>query len=614
MRKRIFGILLTLCMLFTLIPMTAMATDGVTVYNEGELRDAVEARVSPITLGDHIVLTEPLILQRGNGPEKYYELTLNMNKHTLKGDTVKLIACDLTVNGTLDANVQANRYVDTSNSIPSFIRAGTYNGSVELNNSAIYGGTFLNKVSGAGEISGGTFNKPVSCASVLGGTFLDECTVTEFIHSGIFYGSHTQDKMAPNAYAVVYNDNGKTYAIEYLDEYAWRNKEFSGVMDPNKDGYNFLGWYKDGDSNKVTFPYRFPPSDFSDRKLTLYAQWKDVTAPVISGVANGGSYCPEQIVTVTDNEAIASVTVNGTAVDLENGQFKLSPSGEKTIVATDEAGNPAQITVTVYDNHIDDNKDHKCDRCEKTLSDCADDNKDHKCDICGKTLSECADGNKDHKCDVCGKTLSQHEGGTATCTKKAICTHCSKEYGEIDSTNHNIEHVAAKVATAAETGHGEYWQCKDCGKCFSNETGSTEIQPESVIIAKLAPTMVEGTGQKVTVGQKIDLTFRSNAAYSDFKEVTIDGKTLDTKNYTKQEGSIIVTLKADYVAKLSAGTHTVGIVSESGTASTTLTVSKVPNTGDNSPVVLWTTLLFVSIGALTATGIYGKKKKGSVKG
>jgi len=34
---------------------------------------------------------------------------------------------------------------------------------------------------------------------------------------------------------------------------------------------------------------------------------------------------------------------------------------------------------------------------------CADDDHDHKCDTCGKTLSKCVDADKDSKCDICGK-------------------------------------------------------------------------------------------------------------------------------------------------------------------------------------------------------------------
>ena len=225
---------------------------------------------------------------------------------------------------------------------------------------------------------------------------------------------------------------------------------------------------------------------------------------------------------------------------------------------------------------------------------------------------------KDHICDVCGATLSEHTGGEATCTNKAVCEYCGEEYGELDSSNHNLEKVPAKAATVTETGNKEYWHCKDCGKYFADENGENEIELANTVIAKLPPEIIEGTGQSVTEGEKKELTFRSNAAFSDFIRAQLDGKTLDEKNYTVKEGSTVVTLKADYVATLSAGEHTIGIVSTNGTATTTFTVNakavvdndtKSPQTGDNSHMAFWIALLFVSGAGVIGTTVYSKRKR-----
>ena len=137
-------------------------------------------------------------------------------------------------------------------------------------------------------------------------------------------------------------------------------------------------------------------------------------------------------------------------------------------------------------------------------------------------------------------------------------------------------------------------------------------------IAKLPPEIIEGKGQSITVGEKKELTFRSNAAYSDFLRVQFDGKTLDEKYYTVKEGSTVVTLKADYVATLSVGEHTIGIVSTNGTATTTFTVkaktavdndTDSPQTGDNSRMALWIALLAASLFGLAGTAVYRKRKR-----
>ena len=64
---------------------------------------------------------------------------------------------------------------------------------------------------------------------------------------------------------------------------------------------------------------------------------------------------------------------------------------------------------------------HECTECRAKTDEAehTDTNKDHKCDVCDKVLSECTDTNKDHKCDLCGKALSEHSGGKATCKDKA---------------------------------------------------------------------------------------------------------------------------------------------------------------------------------------------------
>ena len=106
---------------------------------------------------------------------------------------------------------------------------------------------------------------------------------------------------------------------------------------------------------------------------------------------------------------------------------------------------------------------------------CIDANKDHKCDICDHIISECADDNKDHKCDYCGKKLTEHTGGKATCKDKAKCEVCGAEYGELDAKNHtNLKHFPATAATKTTEGNIEYWYCEVCNQYFSDKDGTKE--------------------------------------------------------------------------------------------------------------------------------------------
>ena len=60
--------------------------------------------------------------------------------------------------------------------------------------------------------------------------------------------------------------------------------------------------------------------------------------------------------------------------------------------------------------------------------------------------------------------LADHQGGTATCTKKAVCTVCGKEYGTLDANNHvHTEIRGAVAATCTAGGYTGDTYCTDCG-------------------------------------------------------------------------------------------------------------------------------------------------------
>lgn len=172
------------------------------------------------------------------------------------------------------------------------------------------------------------------------------------------------------------------------------------------------------------------------------------------------------------------------------------------------------------------------------------------------------------------------------------------------------EGVVTIAPTASEKGVRTY-TCIVCG-----ETKTEEID-------KITPEIIEGESLQWTQGGSGTLTFRSNASFNDFINVLVDGEVIGSENYDLREGSIIVTLKADYLATLSAGTHTVGIQSVTGTATTEFKIVtkeeekdpvkpgdlQSPQSGDNSNMLLLIALLFVSGSTLIALGVKRKKVK-----
>ena len=82
------------------------------------------------------------------------------------------------------------------------------------------------------------------------------------------------------------------------------------------------------------------------------------------------------------------------------------------------------------------------------------------------------------------------------------------------------------------------------------------------------------------------LKIRGNGEFSKFQNVKVDGNIIDSKNYTKSEGSTIIELHADYLKTLSEGSHTFEIVWTDGAAGTSFTVARNTsgsnNTGSNN--------------------------------
>ena len=92
--------------------------------------------------------------------------------------------------------------------------------------------------------------------------------------------------------------------------------------------------------------------------------------------------------------------------------------------------------------------------------------------------------------------------------------------------------------------------------------------------------IIEGADQTWTQGSGSDLVIRSNADFSDFVGVTVNGKTLvENQDYTARSGSTIVTIKAAYLESLAVGDYQIAIVSQTGTAATQFAV-KATAAGD----------------------------------
>ena len=265
----------------------------------------------------------------------------------------------------------------------------------------------------------------------------------------------------------------------------------------------------------------------------------DNIQPVISGIENGKTYCEAQTVTV-DEKYVDTVTVNGTAVTLDaDGGFVLPPTnGEQKIVVTDKAGNNAEMTVTVNNGH--------------TFGEWVSDN----------------DGKHTRKCTVDGCDAFETEncsGGNATCTEKAVCDVCGKDYGEFDGTNH--EDGVQEWTTRTAFNHEQKWNC--CG---------------AVIVASEAHEWKDG------VCRECGYVCLHNDADKDH-----------ICDYCKKTISAHEDAPTEEIKK--ADTVTAKLPDD----------SKSPQTGDNSNLILWIALLIISGGVMKGITAFGKSKKHSAK-
>mgnify|MGYP000275977137 CR=1 FL=1 len=90
--------------------------------------------------------------------------------------------------------------------------------------------------------------------------------------------------------------------------------------------------------------------------------------------------------------------------------------------------------------------------------------------------------------------------------------------------------------------------------------------------------IIDGANGKHTIGKDGTLTFRSNAPFSEFVAVLVDGVIVDPSNYDVSEGSTIVRLKQSFLDTLSKGSHTIAIQSIGGTAATNFSVAETSAT------------------------------------
>lgn len=339
----------------------------------------------------------------------------------------------------------------------------------------------------------------------------------------------------------------------------------------------------------------------SGKVYRRYLTYKlDKTAPIIDGLEDGKVYCG------TSKEFSVSDALSGLA-DVKDGEESLGAdgtyqlaAGTHTITATDIAGNSTTVNVEV-------NGEHEYKNVEYIWNAGNTECKAHVvCKNCGQEVDETAtvtsEVTQKQTCELPEKTLY-----TATFNNTAFAVQ-QKKVQTKEAAGHTAgDWIVDKEATVTEAG-SRHRECTVCRTVLETEAIAKLPTP-----APVTYKIIEGADGTYALNADGTYTIRANGEFSKFVSVEMDGKVVDSKNYTAKSGSTIITFSKEYMSSLSAGKHTVKVNFTDGYAETTLTVaqkdtkdtgktdagkkpaSKSPKTGDNSNLIAWFILLVASV-------------------
>ena len=201
-----------------------------------------------------------------------------------------------------------------------------------------------------------------------------------------------------------------------------------------------------------------------------------------------------------------------------------------------------------------------------------------ECTACDKVINEKEDHaiHGYHINDVAGT----HQEFCNKCSYIGHPLHHSKFIYVADGDSHYKKCGICGVTTGMKEAHiFENGSCTACGAADPTDPAPVEPTPGgSVIIITpeaTGPVFLSGANQTVALGSAA--AFRIDYNYAAFRSVAVDGVTLTPADYTTWEGSTWVKLTPAYVKTLGIGTHTLSVYFDGATAATTFTVGSQPN-------------------------------------
>ena len=222
--------------------------------------------------------------------------------------------------------------------------------------------------------------------------------------------------------------------------------------------------------------------------------------------------------------------------------------------------------------------------------------------------------------------IADENSATTTVTTKIAPTTIKATYKDSETTptpnpeptpNPNPEPTPTPTPTPNPTPEATT-PTPDPAPATSTPAASTTTAPAASAPVQVMYDILDGAGSSWTQNTDGSLAIRGSGEISKFREVKVDGVTVDPVNYTVTEGSTIITFKPEYLKSLSAGNHSFELVWTDGTAATNFTVAenadqsaKSPKTGEDFSRALCTVLLMVSCAGLA--GMFVRRKRNNVR-
>lgn len=192
------------------------------------------------------------------------------------------------------------------------------------------------------------------------------------------------------------------------------------------------------------------------------------------------------------------------------------------------------------------------------------------CANCGGYFSDASGANMITSLDVVIAKSAEHTADRTGWHSDADNHWNTCECGEkINQSGHSFTWVIDKEATSTEKG-SKHEQCTVCNYAKT----AVEIPPVKTGTeeTKTSYKIIEGTESSYVLQSGNSLTIRGDGEFSKFAGIKVDGVQIGKDNYDVKSGSTIVTLKSSYLNTLADGTHNLEMLWTDGSASTTFTI------------------------------------------